>query len=242
VTSIAAIERAAAITWSPDERTTLAGWDLVSSAGFTRRTNCATPTSSSSTELEVRAAVENWLRERGSPLVVRITPLADKQVVDRLAAAWGLERVDETVVMTKRLTSAPPGHSSIVAPDEAVFAEELLRLNKRPADAITAWTRMVRRLGDEAVGIWNKGRAVGLATVADGMAAIYSVAVEATHRRLGLATDVMAVAESWAKGRGAANAFLQVRDDNDAARIMYSSLGYEEQYRYHYLQPRVTPA
>ncbi len=239
MTSIAQIERAAGITWSPDERTTLAGWVVSSSGGFTRRTNCAAPTATSATDIEARAAVESWLTNRGASLVVRVTPLAATHVIARTEETWRLDRADETVVMTKPLGAALSGGITLVDPADPSFATELLAMNGRPADAIDAWTRMVRRLGDDAIGVWEQGRAVGLATVAGALAAIYSVAVDDDHRRKGLATETMGTAEAWAKNRGAATAFLQVREDNHAAQAMYAGLGYEERYRYHYLQPRV---
>jgi ribosomal protein S18 acetylase RimI-like enzyme len=186
--------------------------------------------------------VESWLAERGSPLVVRVTPLADERVITRLDASWGLERADETVVLTKRLVPGPPGLGVLVGADDPHFASESLRLNERPGDSIDAWTRMVRRLGADATGIWEQGRAGALATVADSIAAIYSVAVEAPYRRSGLATGITKAAESWATERGANDAFLQVQADNLAARALYARLGYKERYRYHYLQPQATPA
>lgn len=235
--SVAEIERAAGITWSPDERATVAGWNVVSSGGFTRRTNCAIPTAGAATDIEARAAVETWLGERGARLVVRVTPLADGGLIHAVSGSWGLDRADETVVMTKRLSAASPGGSPVVDPADQEFAAELLSLNDRPAEAITAWTRMVRRLGGDATGIWVKGKAAGFVAVAGDMAAVYSVAVDPAHRRNGLATDVMATAEAWAAGKGACDVFLQVRQDNEPARHMYHGLDYREQYRYHYLEP-----
>jgi ribosomal protein S18 acetylase RimI-like enzyme len=171
-------------------------------------------------------------------LVVRVTPLAADHVLAQTEKSWRLGPADETVVMTKPLGAALSGGFTLIDPANPSFAAELLRMNGRSADAIGAWTRMVRRLGDDAIGVWEEGRAVGLATVAGALAAIYSVAVDAAHRRKGLATEVMEAAEAWAKERGATTAFLQVRDDNHAAQVMYTRLGYEERYRYHYLQPR----
>jgi ribosomal protein S18 acetylase RimI-like enzyme len=242
MTSVVDIERAASSTWSPDERTMLAGWMLASSGGFTRRANCATPTGDSDPSPEMRAPVESWLAERGAALVVRVTPLADDQLVAQVTRSWGLDRADETVVMTKPLVGPIAGVLAVVDPGDPGFAAELLRMNNRSPDGIGAFTRMVLRLGSDAAGVWDEGRAVGLAAVAGDVAAVYSIAVGPAHRRRGLATDVTTTAEAWAVGRGATSAFVQVRVDNEAARTMYGKLGYEERYRYHYLQPQASPA
>lgn len=242
MSSVDELEQAAAATWSPDERACIAGWTLVSNGGFTRRANCATPTAAGATDPDVRAAVSNWLAERGAPLVVRITPLVDPVVESLAATSWGLAFTDDTVVMTKALKGARPGRSLQVDPAAADFAARLLDLNGRPRGAIAPWTRMVMRLGEDVTGVQAEKKAVGLVAVANGHAAIYSVAVAAAHRRQGRASDIMATAEAWAFERGAHTAFLQVRGDNEPARIMYERLGYEERYRYHYLAPRPTSA
>ncbi len=237
MSSVEELERAALATWSPEERTSIAGWTVVSNGGFTRRANCAMPTAAAALDPDVRAAVSSWLAERGAPLVVRITPLVAPTVVTAIARSWGLAPVDETIVMTKTIHSSPPGRSALVDAGEAKFAKRLLHLNGRSADAIAPWTRMVTRLGKTAIGIEDEENGVGFAAVHDGFAAIYSVAVAETHRRQGRAADIMRAAESWASNGDAHIAFLQVRSDNGPALLMYQRLGYVERYRYHYLQP-----
>jgi hypothetical protein len=88
---------------------------MASNGGFTRRANSATPTASASTDPDVRAALETWLSERGSPLVVRMTPLAPASVEARLLAGWGLVSTDETVVMTKKIGGSATGALSFEA-------------------------------------------------------------------------------------------------------------------------------
>jgi ribosomal protein S18 acetylase RimI-like enzyme len=237
VSSVEELERAAAATWSSEERTSIAGWTVVSNGGFTRRANCATPTAAAALDPDVWAAISSWLGERNASLVVRITPLVMPTLVTSVARSWGLGLVDETIVMTKTLDSGAPGRSMLVDAGEAEFATRLLALNGRPADAIAPWTRMVARLGKRATGIEDEESAVGFAAVHDGFVAIYSVAVAETHRRQSRATDIMRTAESWAITRDARIAFLQVRSDNGSALAMYRGLGYVERYRYHYLQP-----
>jgi ribosomal protein S18 acetylase RimI-like enzyme len=211
---------------------------MKSNGGFTRRANSATPTDSASTDPDVRAALENWLSERGSPLVVRMTPLAPASVEATLLAVWGLVPADETVVMTRKIGGTAAGRLTLIEASDPEFAARLLRFNSRPVEAIAPWTKMVARLGHDATGVHDGDRAVGFVAVADGHAAIYSVAVGEAHRRQGLAIDIMATAEAWAAERGAHTAFLQVHAQNASAIALYDRLGYEERYRYHYLQPR----
>ena len=210
---------------------------MASNGGFTRRANCATPTARSATDDDVRAALSSWLEHRDAPLVVRITPLAQPAIEASILGTWGLVVADETVVMTKTLNARPAGRPRAVDASGREFSKLLLALNDRPPEVIGPWTRMVERLGESATGIQDDESSAGFVAVTGGYAAIYSVAVAAMHSRQGRATDIMRSAESWAFDRGARTAFLQVRDDNEPAHVMYAGLGYEECYRYHYLQP-----
>jgi len=70
-----------------------------------------------------------------------------------------------------------------------------------------------------------------------GIASLFSLAVSQERRRTGVATKVMNAAFTWASSRDADTLFLQVLGTNLPALTLYEHLGFEEVYRYHYLQP-----
>ena len=71
--------------------------------------------------------------------------------------------------------------------------------------------------------------AVAIAVESDGLLGLFCVAVEPTKRRCGLGTALMRAILSRSRAR---LAYLQVEEQNLAARVMYERLGFSEAYRY----------
>lgn len=236
--SIADLERSAYATWSPDERIDIGGWTVMSNGGWTRRVNSAGGVGAPDTSVAVRDAIVSWMVERGSPFVVRVTPLLDPRVVDEIMVSWGLVREDETLVMAASLSARESAEAvRFIDPADRAFTDDLHRLNGRGPSAVEPWLRIVRRMGDRTTGLWIPGRACGVVAIEGGLAPVYSVAVDLGHRRQGLATQIMASAAAWAQERGAATQFLQVLGTNASAVALYEGLGFESSYSYHYLRP-----
>jgi ribosomal protein S18 acetylase RimI-like enzyme len=235
--SVEQLEMAAAATWSPDLIAVIDGWRVSSNGGFSRRLNSATAAGLAETSLEAKQAVTRWLAERGTPLVVRITPLTDPTTAESCERNWYLEQQDETIVMTRSIDDRQVAREvAAVDPLDETFVSEFFSLNvRRPTDDDT-WSRMVNRVLPDATGLWIEGAAVGYVALSGPIAFTYSVAVHRNVRRQGLGTRVMAAAEFWAAGRGARSMVLQVLGTNVPARGLYERLGYCEAYRYHYLQ------
>ena len=59
-------------------------------------------------------------------------------------------------------------------------------------------------------------------------ARIYSVVVDAHARGQGLGVRLVRAAESWARSKHCTFIYLEVREDNTAARALYRKLGYRE--------------
>jgi ribosomal protein S18 acetylase RimI-like enzyme len=189
------------------------------------------------TSLEAKRAVARWLEERGSPFVVRITPLTNPTTAASCRRNWFLEPRDETIVMTKAIVVDAAGPDVVKAdPLDEAFVNEFFSLNERRPEDDDTWPRLVGRVVPDATGLWVEGVAVGFVAVSGSLAFTYSVAVESAERRKGLGTMVMAAADAWAVQRGARSMVLQVLGTNTPARGLYERLGYSEAYRYHYLQ------
>lgn len=80
------------------------------------------------------------------------------------------------------------------------------------------------------------GRAAGTAYVALGedAAMLHALDVRPAYRRQGIAHNMMCAAARWAQENGAARLCLLVLADNDAARALYASMGFETVGNYHY--------
>ncbi|HSJ71046.1 MAG TPA: GNAT family N-acetyltransferase [Acidimicrobiia bacterium] len=236
--SVAGLEGAAYATWSPDERIDIGGWTVMSNGGWTRRVNSAGAVGTPETSIAARDAIASWLSDRGSPFVVRVTPLIEPGVVDEIVESWGLERQDETIVMTAGGNArANAAAVQFIDPSDRAFTDDLHRLNARGPSAVEPWLRIVGRMAGRAAGLWIPDRACGVVALDGRFAPVYSVAVDPGHRRQGLATQIMAAAAAWSSDRGATTRFLQVLGTNAAAVSLYRGLGFEARYRYHYLTP-----
>jgi [ribosomal protein S18]-alanine N-acetyltransferase len=55
---------------------------------------------------------------------------------------------------------------------------------------------------------------------------VNNVAVRAEFRRQGIAAQLLGAVLSWARGRGAGMAMLEVREGNEAAQALYSRCGF----------------
>lgn len=76
--------------------------------------------------------------------------------------------------------------------------------------------------------------AIGRCVVDGRWAGFAAVEVDPARRRQGLATEVMAALARRALDEGASAAWLQVEDDNAAARALYADLGFAPHHAYHH--------
>jgi N-acetylglutamate synthase len=231
------IEAAGRSIWSPDEEATVSGWQLSASGGYTRRLNSATTSGAADTSIETGRALGGWFAARSLPLIVRVTPLIDPVTVRAAARTWHLEHVDPTLVMAKPAAAVPgPEDVTFAEPADETFASELFRLNGRERTHLTRWRGIVSRLDGRGTGLRIGDVGVGFVGVEAGIGCVYSIAVDPSRRRMGIASRLMRAAESWSHDRGADLMTLQVVAANAPAVALYDHLGYRTRYEYHYLQ------
>jgi ribosomal protein S18 acetylase RimI-like enzyme len=81
--------------------------------------------------------------------------------------------------------------------------------------------------------------AIGRVAVAGEWAGLTAIEVHPAHRRRGLATTITGALAVAAADVGAACVYLQVENDNVAARDLYRRAGFTDHHGYHY---RISPA
>lgn len=79
--------------------------------------------------------------------------------------------------------------------------------------------------------------AVGCGVLDDDWLGIHGLSVDASHRRRGLATAVMAELVEWGAERGVRTVWLHVETDNAAAVALYERLGFSDHHAGRYLVP-----
>ncbi|MGI9666997.1 MAG: GNAT family N-acetyltransferase [Acidimicrobiia bacterium] len=234
--SVIRLESAGYATWSADETSVLGGWAVGSNGGFTRRVNSATVVGDADASLETRDQIAEWFARRGASIAVRLTPLVTPATRSAVHDTWSLAEVDETRVLTRPTAVGPRSEVETVDLYDPDFAAELFAYNDRGPSTAAAFGRLLGRI-ENGTGLWLPGVVVGIAAIHDHIAMVYSVAVSERERGQGWGTAAMEAASGWAARSGASHLGLQVEGANVPALALYESLGFEEIYRYSYLQP-----
>lgn len=238
-----AVERSAAAAW-PAGRTEIAGgWLLRHTPGVPRkRSNSALPPGPGERPERMLDAVEAFYRAAGQPVVVQVSPAEAHGVLDAALAARGYRREAPTLVLT-----APPAAVIASTASVAVVIDEADRtawlaayraLNK-PADTSAVVERVLTRVPAPAafarVMMEGQAAAIGMFVAAGGeRAGVFCMATAPGHRRRGLALAVLGAGARWAAARGCAGMYLQVEQDNIAARHLYARVGFAHSHSYHY--------
>jgi len=122
-------------------------------------------------------------------------------------------------------------------PDEEWLAAYRYRGQRLPADALPV---LLSAPVQVFASVRRDGRTVatGRLSLADGWGGLTAIEVVPACRRAGLGTAVTAGLAAQAIARGAERIFLQVEEDNTAARRLYARFGFADRHRYHY---RIAP-
>jgi N-acetylglutamate synthase len=220
------LEHAAALAWPGIEHEWIDNWLLRYGNGSTRRANSAVPLRVSTAD-QVGAIVD-WYARRGTPPLLAVP--------DRLFRVPPGVPVDgENLVMTTELTTATPSTSDVTL--AAQPDDEWLRRYRRevPLDVLTAV------IDGELAFATMAGAAVGRAAVTTAPDGTRWVGLSAVHvmeeaRGRGLARALCASLLSWAAGRAATRAYVQVLADNTVATGLYASMGFAVHHRSRYVR------
>jgi N-acetylglutamate synthase len=236
---IRSLEERALRAWPALLSAPCGGWVLRYAKGFTRRANSANALAPSVPFRSIRPLVEIFYRSHHQPVVFRLTPLAGADP-DRLLEAAGYVAADPTLVMVARLPD-----SGALPPDVQIEAEasEEWRLGFAAVKAVPATQRAIHDRIIAAIDapaafavIRHEGQpiAYGLAVADRGVVGLFDIVVSPEARRKGAGNRITAALLAWGRAQGAMGAYLQVLAENRAAIALYSSLGFEEAYTYHY--------
>jgi N-acetylglutamate synthase len=227
------------------------GWLLRAAGGFTGRANSALAAGDPGMPLaDAIAEVGRWYAARGLPAMVAVpypTGAPHTSPLDGFLAGrgWPVRSGAATV-----MTAAPHAVADATADAAAAVRVDL------DAEPDEQWLALYRYRGQPLPPIarrlllsapWQRfasareaGRtiAVGRVAVADGWAGLTAVEVDPGHRRRGLGRAITGALAAAAVQRGAGGLYLQVENDNAAARALYRQAGFADHHGYHY---RVAP-
>ena len=246
--SIADLEAAAAGGWRAPEEAPLGGWLLRAASGFTGRANSALAAGDPGRPLAAAIQdVRDWYQARGLPAMIAVPfPLhrPHDSEVDRYLGqdGWTIRVAAATVMTAVPGAVAAPAAAVPVDIDAAPDASWLARYHYRGQELPPIARRLLMSAPWQAfASVREAGEtlAIGRVAAAGDWAGLTAVEVHPRHRGRGFARAITAALARSAASRGVTGLYLQVEDDNTAARALYATAGFTDHHGYHY---RIAPA
>lgn len=243
---VAEIEAACLSAW-PAIKTHLDGsWLWRFAQGYTKRSNsvqCLDPDDDEDADRRIARMVALSARN-GIPPLFRVTPLAGLRVIAALGLT-GWEAFEQSRVLARRLdgTDFDVAHPvRLFEPTDPNWYQTQADMAGLSRTAMDTSLVMLGLIAGEARGVIayapGGNPAAAALAVNTGVIGIYvDVVTDATKRRNGYGRAAMQAALNWTRSTGADFAAIQVVANNAPAARLYETLGFVEQYRYHYRRP-----
>ena len=234
------LDLAADEAWPAETGEALGPWKLRYAQGVTRRANSALTVAAGDTPDLARAveAAERFYADRHLPATFYISPASLPEALDGF-----LERRDyfvsgasEVWARTPQAPTAPftPGAEMEERPSrewlDCVFDEA--PTIRRVHESIVCRTPAPRRFA--SIVLDGRVASAGMAVATRGMGGIFCMHTRPSHRRQGLARQVLAALVGWLSARSPAAIYLQVMKNNLPAMNLYRLAGFARRYDYHY--------
>ena len=172
------------------------------------------------------------------PAIFRITPFSQPADLDGELERRGYLRFDPTAVESTAIDRAQLGGAQAQPMDLSAWVEAVGTLRQSPiAHRCAHLTRLQgTALTLRAVAVKSEGRvlATGLTIIEDDCAGLFDIVTADEARRRGHARTVVVSLLRHAWELGARHAYLQVQEENIAARRLYAQFGFAEKYLYWY--------
>ncbi len=245
--SIPDLEEAAAGGWRAPEQARLGRWLLRAACGFTGRANSALAIGDPGMPLaDAVAEVCRWYQARGLPPMVAVPYAVNEpqtSAVDRFLArrGWPVRSAAATVmtatpaaVATGTAEAAAAVHVGVAAEPDDGWLELYRHRGRRPPPISRRLLMSAPWQAFASVREAGGTVAIGRVAVAGGWAGLTAVEVHPGQRRRGLGRAITGALAAAAARHGAAGLYLQVENDNAAARALYRQAGFADHHGYHY--------
>lgn len=225
--------------WPSFDYQTYDGWILRLADGYSKRANSATPFLPNVTlddEL-IDHMVARFVEANVRP-TFRLNGVEAPDVEERLKQR-GFKDIEPTHVLTASILQGdcePDPEVNLEPQASKRWVREAAQSYGGDKADDEILMRIVSRIRQKAVfatlSLDDRPVAWGLGVVERGYVGLYDIVVVPDLRGIGLGRRVVASLMAWGCGEGAHTAYLQVREENEIARSLYSALGYQTAYRY----------
>lgn len=244
--SILGIEAACLSAWPAVGTVHDGAWIWRFAHGYSKRSNSfqsLDPEDDDEAERRI-AYLASLSTSHGIEPVFRVTPLAGPRVLDALNRA-GWQAFEESCVLVMDLEGVefePAGDVRFFEPTDPRWYRAQSTLSQSTGKTVETLKILLGLIAPEARGVVvyapdGTPAAAALAVNSGGIGVYLNVVSDKMKRRQGYGAAVMRAALNWTKENGARAAAIQVTSENEPAIRLYESLGFVEQYRYHYRRP-----
>jgi GNAT superfamily N-acetyltransferase len=215
-------------------------WSLHCSAGFSGRLNACWPNGDPDRALDQAIDhVEAWYRLRSRPVIFK--PAGPEGELEAALSGRGYARRTPTMVMIADLSNPrldlDPSDVTLSVDVRPEFAQAFAAAQTDLEDARERLEALARVPLPRSMGVLGDGdqaEAIGAMAVEGDWCGLFAMRTLPQARRRGLARKMVSALLWQARQHGSKFAWLQVEVENRAAISLYSGLGFEEAYRYHY--------
>ena len=235
---VLALESRLVNAWPSFDYQVYDGWLLRLARGYSKRANSAAalvPGAALDAAL-IDHMVAHFIAENVRP-TFRLTTLESPEA-DRVLEARGFRLIEPTQALIKSIPEDCTGDPAVILEPKVStrwVRETAQSYGGEKADdsiLIDIVSRIRQTAAFATLDLDDRHVAWGLGVVERGYVGLFDIVVAPELRGIGLGRRVVTSLMAWGREQGAHTAYLQVREDNEVARALYLSLGFETAYRY----------
>ena len=247
VMEIQSLEQAAANALPPSLLRIDEGWRLRADGGGTRRANSVlaeyhVPDTPLNEKID---RAEAFYARLGKPARFQLCPTSQPPNLDEALAVRGYRASSGALVQRAPLTKVLGRVVRQAVPDAVIdlcLTANWFNLFAQSAGAEgyvleakrTLFQRIPSHVAFVTIKLAGIPAAVGLGVLERGQLGVFNMATLPSLRRRGAARAVIHTLAIWGAQMDARGMYLQVAEENRAARALYAQLGFETLYAYHY--------
>ena len=215
------------------------GWLVRLSPGKARRARSINPFYAGQVPLDEKLdRCAALYRDRGLPMLLRITPFVSPPDLDDALASRGHVAFEETRVLTADIGPGPAVSPAVGHHDIGWTVDVVSELRRARREDRDAHRQRLEALPVPVMGFAIRNRddvaCAGVAIVEAPWVGLFDIVTAPEHRGRGLASALTAAMLAWARGVGADRAYLQMEANNEPARAVYRKHGFVDRYAYWY--------
>jgi GNAT superfamily N-acetyltransferase len=236
------VEESSLNAWPALQQILFDGWILRFARGYTKRANSVSGLFPSSIDVHQKIETcERIYRQRGLPVIFRLTPFSSPPDLDQILAGRHYQKIEPTLVLHLNLRdSMAPLLPSERLPDQELeeWLDIYYKFGASAPDKRQTHKDILQAIPSQRylASLTVSGRAIacGMGVLERNFVGLFDLVTDPQHRNQGYGTKLVSAILSWAVENGATEAYLQVVKDNAPAQRLYARLGFQEVYRYWY--------